>query len=125
MHVWATFFVIFLGMIELYQWLQGLTLPLPTLIVAGLLLAIASNRNKPAGLPWQNSSQLSLPKKPQPNSPPPTSPSSTPQSLPVNSQSPIPNSRPSPQLPNLSTPKAPSTPPQRSISFTIRKPGQS
>ncbi|MBD1996699.1 hypothetical protein H6G00_08725 [Leptolyngbya sp. FACHB-541] len=124
MHVWAAFFVIFLGMIELYQWLQGLTLPLPTLIVAGVLLAIASNRNKPAGLPWQNFSQPSLPKPPQPNSSLPTSQSPNSQSPTSNPQSSIPNPRPTPQLPNLTAPKAPSTPPQRSISFTIRKPGQ-
>ncbi|HEY9660588.1 MAG TPA: hypothetical protein V6C65_19200 [Allocoleopsis sp.] len=46
MQVWAVSFFVFFGTAELYQWLQGITLPLPVLVVAGAILAIASNADK-------------------------------------------------------------------------------
>jgi hypothetical protein len=46
MRVWVICFVVFFGAAELYQWLQGLTLPLPVFIALGGLLAIASNANQ-------------------------------------------------------------------------------
>jgi len=134
MQLWATFFVISLGMIELHQWLQGVTLPLPALIVAGVLLAIASNRNKPAGLPWQNPSQQPFTKPSQPKplqtsvsqsssqNPQSSVPSPHPsQPKPPASNLQAPTPRPAPQLPNLTSAKVL---PQPSISFTIRKPKQ-
>lgn len=46
MQVWAVSFFVFFGAAELYQWLQGITLPFPVLVVAGAILAIASNADK-------------------------------------------------------------------------------
>jgi hypothetical protein len=49
MRVWGFCFVLFFGAAEFYQWMQGLTLPLPFFIALGGLLAIASNADK-----WRN-----------------------------------------------------------------------
>lgn len=46
MRVWGVCFVLFFGAAEFYQWMQGLTLPLPFFIALGGLLAIASNADK-------------------------------------------------------------------------------
>jgi hypothetical protein len=46
MRVWITSFVILFSIAELYQWLKHCTLPLPVFILAGALLAIASNYGK-------------------------------------------------------------------------------
>ncbi|NJR40047.1 MAG: hypothetical protein HC781_16030 [Leptolyngbyaceae cyanobacterium CSU_1_4] len=46
MRVWGVCFVLFFGAAELYQWMQGLTLPLPFFIALGGLLAIASNADR-------------------------------------------------------------------------------
>jgi hypothetical protein len=46
MRVWVMCFVVFFGATELYQWVRGLTLPLPVFMVLGGLLAIASNADK-------------------------------------------------------------------------------
>jgi hypothetical protein len=46
MRVWVICFVLFFGAAEFYQWVQGLTLPLPFFVVLGGLLAIASNADK-------------------------------------------------------------------------------
>jgi hypothetical protein len=46
MRLWGVCFVLFFGIAEFYQWMQGLTLPLPFFIVLGGLLAIASNADK-------------------------------------------------------------------------------
>jgi hypothetical protein len=46
MQVWVICFVVFFGAAELYQWVRGLTLPLPVFIVLGGLLAIASNADQ-------------------------------------------------------------------------------
>ncbi|MBW4657709.1 MAG: hypothetical protein KME15_03475 [Drouetiella hepatica Uher 2000/2452] len=43
MQVLLVCLVLFFVASELYQWIQGMTLPLPMLIVAGVALAIASN----------------------------------------------------------------------------------
>jgi hypothetical protein len=46
MRVWVMCFVVFFGAAELYQWVRGLTLPLPVFVVLGGLLAIASNADR-------------------------------------------------------------------------------
>jgi hypothetical protein len=46
MRVWGVCFVLFFGAAEFYQWMQGLTLPLPFFVALGGLLAIASNADK-------------------------------------------------------------------------------
>lgn len=43
MRVWTLCFVLFFVLAELYQWLEGVVLPLPVFVGAGALLAIASN----------------------------------------------------------------------------------
>lgn len=56
MKIWATTFVVLFGLVELYQWVQHfswtITLPLPVFILGGAALAIASNYDKRAGLPF-------------------------------------------------------------------------
>ena len=56
MKIWATTFVGLFGLVELYQWVQHfswtVTLPLPVFILGGAALAIASNYDKRAGLPF-------------------------------------------------------------------------
>jgi hypothetical protein len=67
MRVWGVCFVLFFGAAEFYQWMQGLTLPLPFFIALGGLLAIASNADK-----WRilarpaQSVPSTIPPKPQP-----------------------------------------------------------
>lgn len=43
MQVWIVCFVVFFAAAELYQWIQGITLPLPIFAVAGAVLAVVSN----------------------------------------------------------------------------------
>jgi hypothetical protein len=63
MRVWGVCFVLFFGAAEFYQWMQGLTLPLPFFIALGGLLAIASNADKWRNLirPVQSASPTALP----------------------------------------------------------------
>jgi hypothetical protein len=51
MRVWVICFVVFFSVAETYQWVRGLTLPLPVFMVLGGLLAIASNSDKWGLLP--------------------------------------------------------------------------
>jgi hypothetical protein len=53
MRVWITSFLVLFGMAELHQWMKNFTLPLPVFILAGALLAIASNYGKYAGWSFQ------------------------------------------------------------------------
>jgi hypothetical protein len=46
MRVWLTSFVLLFGAVELFQWAQELTLPMPIFVIGGALLAIASNSTK-------------------------------------------------------------------------------
>ena len=57
MRVWITSVLVLFGMVELYQWMKHFTLPLPVFILAGALLAIASNYGKYGGWPFQASVQ--------------------------------------------------------------------
>jgi Pentapeptide repeats (8 copies) len=43
MYVWLVCFVVLFGLAELYPWVQGVVLPLPVMLLAGVGLAIASN----------------------------------------------------------------------------------
>ncbi|MDJ1184865.1 hypothetical protein [Roseofilum casamattae] len=43
MRLWISSFLILLVLAELWQWLKELTIPFPLFILAGALLAIASN----------------------------------------------------------------------------------
>lgn len=57
MRVWITSVLVVFGMVELYQWMKNFTLPLPVFILAGVLLAIASNYGKYAGWSFQSPAQ--------------------------------------------------------------------
>lgn len=46
MKVWLLSVALLFGVVEFYQWLQEVTLPLPLYAIAGVMLAIASNSNK-------------------------------------------------------------------------------
>lgn len=43
MQVWILCLVLFFGVAEFYQWAKGLSLPVPVMIAAGVLLAVVSN----------------------------------------------------------------------------------
>lgn len=59
MRVWITSVLVVFGMVELYQWMKNFTLPLPVFILAGAVLAIASNYGKYAGWSFQSPSAQS------------------------------------------------------------------
>mgnify|MGYP005851137943 CR=1 FL=1 len=100
MQVWLLCVLLFFGAAEFYQWVQGFTLPMPVLVLAGALLAVASNADK---FPSKGAIPSSAP---QPNAPPPVS-------KPPASEALTQSSLPLPEPPAQTT---------RSISFTIRKP---
>lgn len=122
MRVWAACVVLFFGVAEAYQWMQGLTLPLPVVAVAGLLLAIVSNldRDTVALAPVDVSASASVPASIPPSVPTsaPASPQSTSPVMPPELRSEVSPQSNQPQLPNLD-------PPSPSISFTIEKPTHS
>lgn len=49
MRIWLVCFGVLFALVELYQWVEHLTLPLPVYILGGTFLAIASNYNKLSG----------------------------------------------------------------------------
>ncbi len=51
MRVWMTSFVILFVFAQLLDWLRHLELPLPAMVVGGLVLAIASNYDKRGTFP--------------------------------------------------------------------------
>lgn len=53
MRVWITSFLVLFGIVELYQWMRHFSVPLPMFILAGALLAIASNYGKYGGWSFQ------------------------------------------------------------------------
>jgi hypothetical protein len=103
MKVWITSVLVLFGMVELYQWMKGFTLPLPVFIVAGAALAIASNFGKYAG--WSFGQ--------------PTADAKSVQSPSTSGLAQMPNR---PHLNPSSTQLLSKT--SRSISFTIRRPTQ-
>jgi hypothetical protein len=52
MRVWLACFLVLFGAAELLQWMDGLRLPMPIFVLGGAFLAIASNYNKLANLPF-------------------------------------------------------------------------
>ncbi|WAL60168.1 hypothetical protein [Thermocoleostomius sinensis] len=111
MQVWIVCCLAFFGAAELYQWLQGVTLPMPVFVITGALLAVASNANKV--LPKQTQWQAMPPAAPPKSTPAIDQPSAHP-AFPPPTVAP-PRHYPGVQLPNFTSP-AP-----RSISFTIEK----
>ena len=121
MKVWATSFVVLFGLVELFQWVQhfnfAISLPLPVFILAGAFLAIASNYDKRAGVPFhlrpEDSGAIANP---------PTNALQASATSPVQFSSPQPTQQP--ELPTFNSPTA-NTQSQRSISFTIQRSNQS
>ncbi|MBD1861709.1 MULTISPECIES: hypothetical protein [Trichocoleus] len=114
MKIWATTFVVLFGLVELYQWVQHfnwtVTLPLPVFILGGAALAIASNYDKRAGLPFA----LKFEESKAIANPTPTVINSVTSGIPVqlnSAQKPL-----EPQLPNLKSQ------PPHPISFRIQRP---
>ena len=112
MYVWLVCFVVLFGLAELYPWVQGVVLPFPLMLLAGVGLAIASNLSashlSASHLSGSNLNQqggLSEPSTPPPQVPAPAVPSPHSQTLPQT-------------LPQALT----TSPPPDTISFTIRKP---
>jgi hypothetical protein len=61
MRVWIGSFLGLFAIAELFQWLKGFTLPMPAYILGGALLAIASNYDRSASLPFERSDTESSP----------------------------------------------------------------
>ncbi|MDB9312146.1 hypothetical protein PN462_03455 [Spirulina sp. CS-785/01] len=70
MRVWIVSFGLLFVIIELLDWLQGIEIPLPVFGVAGIALAIASNRDSLTAFP-ETPSQAS-PEELSPPQPPTT-----------------------------------------------------
>ena len=109
MKIWLACFIAMFAVAELFQWLKGVTLPLPIYILGGAFLAIASNYGKRSGLPVSPNNANATPEERQleqktANGPTPLAASSAPM---LQQQS----SQPESQLKSYP-----------SISFTIRKP---
>lgn len=124
MQVWTICVFVVFGIVELYQWFQALTLPLPVYGIAGLILAFASNANQWTAL-LDAKTQRSL------GSVPPESLTSDPQAEASSEIDPLKidqdelhhpgalssaHPKPAPQLPNLTSLNPPP------LSFTISKP---
>jgi hypothetical protein len=113
-------FVLFFGVAQIYPMLQTVGLSIPSVLLAGFLLAIASNYNKPAGLPWRSqvdAKELPDSSKQTPSTSQVASGATASKSVPTQPSQP-------PQLPT--TPHLPEfdLKPRPSISFTIRKANQ-
>lgn len=52
MRVWIVCFILLFGSAQLLEWLQKFSLPLPIFVLGGVFLAIASNYDKLADLPF-------------------------------------------------------------------------
>ncbi|WP_439344040.1 hypothetical protein, partial [Vacuolonema iberomarrocanum] len=79
MTTFMVLFGLFFGIAELFPWLAQFSSAPPIFIGAGILLAIASNLNQAAGLPWQSaeaSRKTSLAKPTTPAVPATSKPSS-------------------------------------------------
>lgn len=107
MYVWLVCFVVLFGLAELYPWVQGIVLPFPLTLLAGVGLAIASNLN--------HRSRLAERAPPAPPPVPVSAASASSTVAPMTEN--VPLSPPS-QPPPLNALAANDT-----ISFTIRKPG--
>jgi hypothetical protein len=115
MRVWTVCFVVFFILTELYQWLEGVALPLPMFVGAGALLAIASNAGN-----WKTlSAAVTQPSTVQPSTVQAESAPMLPPKL-ENTQGLTEGE--TPQLPTLN--KQPENPffKESSISFTLRSP---
>jgi hypothetical protein len=118
MPIWIVLFVVLFGGMQLFQWAEGLTLPLPFFVAAGVLLAIASNADKRAGLPWRSLELLGWRSVVKPLGTAQPLSTATPVTPAVPAEAAQPQAKRSPELPNL---KPTPTPVQAPISFTIPK----
>jgi hypothetical protein len=102
MKMWMVSVLLVFAMVELYQWMKHVTVPLPAFILGGALLAIASNYRKYAGWSFQQSPPSSDTERVQ--TPQPAELTNAPNWTALNSSSTEAVSKPT-----------------RSISFTIRR----
>ncbi|MEA5566721.1 MULTISPECIES: hypothetical protein [unclassified Anabaena] len=59
MRVWLACFLVLFALAELFDWLKGLSLPLPIYILGGAFLAVASNYEKIIGSYFSDGSEQS------------------------------------------------------------------
>jgi len=114
MYVWLVCFVVLFGLAELYPWVQGVVLPFPLMLLAGVGLAIASNLSGSnlSGSNLNQRSGLSEPSTPPSQVPAPAAIAAEATSAPA-----VPSPHPQTLPQSLTT-----SPPPDTISFTIRKP---
>ncbi len=109
-----------LAIAEWFLFFQGVDLPIPLFVAAGLLLAVASNRGKRINLPWRSPHAPSL-QSSRPKSAVQHTQKVQPQQTTVKvipDPTPVQPPRRSPELPKFNLP----TSVQKPISFKIRKP---
>jgi hypothetical protein len=114
MRVWVTYVIALFSLVELYEWIQAVKLPLPIYGLAGLALALISNAKG-----WLKAEQLSsTPLQPGSEAFPEPMPNFK---IDAGADFDVDKSNPSArlqvELPSLSS----ELPPQPSISFTIHK----
>ena len=97
MKVWLPIFIAVFIVAQALQWAQGLALPLPIFVVAGVILAAVSNWDRRAGIPFKWFRQWQRAQDPEPqaiaheSSQPPTAipPSSRPTVSPPTETAPV------------------------------------
>lgn len=60
MRVWLACFVVLFALAQLFDWVQGLQLPLPIYILGGAFLAVASNYEKLFGTYFSDVTDTSM-----------------------------------------------------------------
>ncbi|MEM1425295.1 MAG: hypothetical protein AAGF75_01905 [Cyanobacteria bacterium P01_H01_bin.130] len=89
MKIWLPIFIAVFIVAQALQWAQGLALPLPIFVVAGVILAAVSNWDRRAGIPfkwfrqWQG---VPDPDFQTPDAPPASSPTAPPTPIPPTSR---------------------------------------
>lgn len=106
-----------LAIAEFYHWWGGTGLPLPLIMAAGVVLAIASNRGRLVKFPWRSPHAPPL-KSSKPASVTNVTPKPPSPTIEVLETTPIQPPRRGPELPQFNLPASPKKP----ISFSIRKP---
>jgi hypothetical protein len=114
MRIWLVCVVALFGAVQLYDWVQQMTVPLPVYGVAGLLLAVVSNFDKLPRLQTAQEPTTAAAIAPDATEPQPPAPGPILSDFSAKQSSLQSGRVAKPQLPNL-TPSAPS------ISFEIRQ----
>ena len=101
MQVLLVCLVLFFAVSELYQWMQGMTLPLPMLIAAGIVLAIASNLRSLSVPSWNSNLFQASATLPSPSLPATSEPVALESVAPEPVATKLVTPKPSVQLPNF------------------------